>query len=597
MKGDNFDKKEVLINEFINSGINITPSTLSFISTLDEPLINVKTIIKEVSFLPSFKGHLTLNVLKQISNKEINKALQRALLREEDSQSSQEGDNIKPINITISNSSNIKESEEKKKIKPKLATNLQLITRSSISQEKPLTIDSTSSGLPINKSVKRVKKSNFESSKTTLAFIPEAKEYEISFEILKDPTGKIYTSGSYTDFYDLTLDKFNRLRNLMKKRPEVLSANNINNILRLTNKVEISVIGIVKENRKTKKGNTLLILEDVTGLINILFRRDSENQDNIKIVETTLNDQVVYVEGVFNPGERGNSGIVYGSYISKIDIPRDYEPNNSFDPLSLALISDTHIGSKEFVEKLWYRFTDLLNGKIGNKKQRELAGKIKYVIINGDLVDGIGIYPGQKNDLIFSDIYDQFKEATKLLSIIPDYIKIIYSSGNHEPVRTAIPRPAVPKKYSEEIRNLGVSCVGNPAFVKTHNVNTLIYHGDSILDMNMLIPGLENNKPAEAMKELLKCRHLAPVYGKKTQIAPTNKDWLVIDKIPDIFHTGHIHINEMDYYNHIALVNSGCFQSQTDFMNSLGIQPTPGILSIIDLVTLKGTQLDLKTSI
>ena len=597
MKDDNFDKKKVLINKFINSGINISPSTLGFIFTLDDPLIKVKTIIKEVSFLPTFKGHLTLNVLKQISNKEINKALQRALLREEYSQSSQEGDNINPINKTILNSSNKMESEEKKKIKQKLTTNLQLIKGSSLSQEKPVINDSARNGLLINKSVKRVKNSNFESTKTTLAFKPSAKEYETSFEILKDPTGKIYTSGSYTDFYDLTLDKFNRLRNLMKKRPEVLSANNINNILRLTNKVEISVIGIVKENRKTKKGNNLLILEDVTGLLNILIRRDSENQDNIKIVEATLNDQVVYIEGVYNPGERGNSGIVYGNYISKIDIPKNFEPNKSYDPLSLALISDIHIGSKEFVEKLWYRFIDLLNGKIGNKKQRELAGKIKYIIINGDLVDGIGIYPSQKNDLIFSDIYDQFKEATKILSKIPDYIKIIYSSGNHEPVRTAIPRPAVPKKYSEEIRNLGVTCVGNPAYIKTHNVNTLIYHGDSILDMNMLIPGLENNKPAEAMKELLQCRHLAPVYGKKTQIAPTNKDWLLIDKIPDIFHTGHIHINEMGYYNHITLVNSGCFQSQTDFMKSLGIQPTPGILSIIDLDTLKGTQLDLKTSV
>jgi DNA polymerase II small subunit len=111
----------------------------------------------------------------------------------------------------------------------------------------------------------------------------------------------------------------------------------------------------------------------------------------------------------------------------------------------------------------------------------------------------------------------------------------------------------------------------------------------------MLVPGLENNKTAETMKEFLKCRHLAPVFGKKTQIAPTNKDWLIIDKIPDIFHTGHIHINDMGLYNNnIVLVNSGCFQSQTDFMNSLGIHPTPGILSIIDLDTLKGTQLDLK---
>ena len=118
-----------------------------------------------------------------------------------------------------------------------------------------------------------------------------------------------------------------------------------------------------------------------------------------------------------------------------------------------------------------------------------------------------------------------------------------------------------------------------------------------MLDLNMLIPGLENNKPVESMKELLICRHLAPVYGKKTQIAPIDKDWLVIDKIPDIFHTGHIHINGMGSYSNIILTNSGCFQSQTEFMKSLGIKPTPGILSIIDLDTMKGTQLDLKSSV
>ncbi len=53
----------------------------------------------------------------------------------------------------------------------------------------------------------------------------------------------------------------------------------------------------------------------------------------------------------------------------------------------------------------------------------------------------------------------------------------------------------------------------------------------------------------------------------------------------------------MDYYNNVCLVNSGCFQSQTDFMNSLGIHPTPGILSIVELDTLKGTRLDLKNHI
>ena len=53
--------------------------------------------------------------------------------------------------------------------------------------------------------------------------------------------------------------------------------------------------------------------------------------------------------------------------------------------------------------------------------------------------------------------------------------------------------------------------------------------------MNMLIPDLAHDQPANTMKELLKCRHLAPIYGKKTQIAPTSKDWMIIDKVPDIF--------------------------------------------------------------
>ena len=112
----------------------------------------------------------------------------------------------------------------------------------------------------------------------------------------------------------------------------------------------------------------------------------------------------------------------------------------------------------------------------------------------------------------------------------------------------------------------------------------------------MLISDLENDKPVETMKELLKCRHLAPIYGKKTQIAPTSKDWLVIEKIPDIFHTGHLHINGIGQYRNVSLINSGCFQTQTDFMKSFGITPTPGIVPIIELDTFKSVELDLKSN-
>jgi DNA polymerase II small subunit len=597
MKSDTSEVKRIVLKKLVSSGINITPPLLDFILGLDNPIQKTSLIIKNTSFIAGFKSHLTKDILTQVSNKEIKNSLKRKLIKEENV--------LQRKNTRIGSENNQIEKTLVKKETESKAALISIDTSETFSRRTSDIEDKSQSPIPIISTQKptrtkldqQSKGKIIEGSKSALSFKPKAKDFDFQYNILKDPTGKLFTNGDYQDFYELTLDKYDRLRTLMRKRTEVHNADNINNILRLSSKVEVSVIALVSEIRKTRNENMLLTLEDLTGLISVLIRKDSENQNNIKIAERTLNDQMVYIEGTYNPGEKGKPGIIYGNYITKIDIPKDYNPNKSYEPLSIALISDTHIGSKEFEEKLWDRFTGFLNGKIGNRAQREQAGKIKYLVINGDLVDGIGVYPSQQEDLTITDIYQQYSKAAELLSSIPDYIKVIYSSGNHEPVRNALPRPAVPAKYSEELCDNGVSCVGNPSLIQTHNVTTLIFHGDSILDLNMLIPGLDHKKSVETMKEILKCRHLAPTYGKRTQIAPVNKDWLIIDKIPDIFHTGHIHINDMGTYNNITLVNSGCFQGQTDFMKSLGIKPTPGILSLVDLDTLKGLQLDLKNNL
>jgi len=435
--------------------------------------------------------------------------------------------------------------------------------------------------------MKTIKKTpRFESTKSIFTFKPIAKEYKSNYEVIQDPTNKLFTNGKYDDFYELTLDKYNKLKNLIRKRPDVSSSTNINSIFRISTSIEISTLGLVDNVRQTKKGNYLFTLEDLTGKISVLIQNNSEKLEFVKIIERTLNDQI--------PGEHGRKGIIFASYISKIDIPTNFQPNLSPDPLSIALISDIHIGSKEFEEGLFAKFINFLNGKSNNKILREKAGRIKYLVINGDLIDGIGIYPNQQEDLVITDIYKQFKKASDILLEIPDYIKIFFVSGNHEPVRNAIPRPAVPKKYCEDLVNMGVKCLGNPSLIKTHNVNTLIYHGESFHDINRLIHDLDINKPIETMKELLICRHLAPMFGGKTQIAPVNTDNLIIEKIPDIFHTGHVHINGIGKYRNVTLVNSGCFQAQTDFMKSFGIVPTPGIVPVIELDSLDFLTIDFK---
>lgn len=567
---------------------------LDFISNLNDPVAFTDQIIREVSFIPTFNGHLTKHILKTISNEEIQKALNRLSMKEELTLSYETSNKRDTTIIPLENSKNLSETSDKEQKHHIISKDFKKIKAESDGTKVHFQESSKSYKSPekIVKEALRIRPT--ESAKSSLIYKPIAKEYSFEYDVLKDPTGKIYTKGDYDEFYELTIDKFNQLSKLMKNRGDTLSATTINNVLRNTKSQEIAVIGMVNEIRKTKNGNYFLTLEDKTGKINVIIRKDIEDQEIIKTLGRTILDQMIFVDGTYNPGENGKKGIMFSNNLTKIDIPQDFQPEVSSEPLSITLISDTHIGSKEFEEDLWNRFVMFLNGKIGNKKLREIAGKIKYLVINGDLIDGIGVYPMQEEDLIIKDLYHQYEKASELLSEIPDYIKIFYSSGNHEPVRNAIPRPAVPKKYVEPLINNGVKCIGNPAVIKTHNVKTLVFHGDSLIDMNQLIPGLDNNNPIETMKELLICRHLAPIFGKKTQIAPVNKDWLVIDKIPDIFHTGHVHIFGMGDYNNVPLVNSGCFQSQTDFMKSFGIHPTPGIVPIIELNTLNPSPIDFK---
>ncbi|TFF93297.1 MAG: hypothetical protein EU543_03955 [Promethearchaeota archaeon] len=607
------EKRRILIKKLLNAGINVTPNVLNFIMSTNNPSESLDLIIKETSFIPTFNSHLTIEFLEKISNQEIQKALRRAIRKNivkdskklvniKEKKENQNRKNLKE-EINKENSSKNPKSFNKSVPNEKEIVNSTNFTSSS----KNIEANKISSTLMIEKQskqqsdIKKSKKKVMISDKikkmspaiSEFDFKPVAKEYDFDYNIKMDPTGKLFTSGEYDDFYNLNIDKFNQLYQLMRKRPETQSTINIGNILKFSEKSEVSTIGLVNEYRKTKNGHYFIVLEDLTGLINVLVRKDSEFKDVINTAKTIINDQMLYVQGEYNPGKQGNEGIIFASVISKIDIPTGLKPNLSLDPLSIILISDTHIGSREFEEKLWNKMIDFLNGNLGNKNLRETAGKVKYIIINGDLVDGIGVYPNQQEDLIIGDIYKQYEKAASLISKIPNYIKIFYSSGNHEPVRNAIPRPGVPKKYCQTLIDIGVKIVGNPCIIETNSVETLVFHGDSLLDLNLLIPGLKNEKPVDSMKELLKCRHLAPAYGNKTQIAPIENDWLVIKEIPQIFHTGHLHINGLGSYRNVQLVNSGCFQTQTDYMKSFGITPTPGRIPLFELNSLNSFELDL----
>jgi len=88
---------------------------------------------------------------------------------------------------------------------------------------------------------------------------------------------------------------------------------------------------------------------------------------------------------------------------------------------------------------------------------------------------------------------------------------------------------------------------------------------------------------------LLKARHLAPTYGGRTPIAPEQEDMLVMTEVPDILHSGHVHVTDVQSYRGTLVVNSGAWQSQTKFQQTMGIVPSPGLGILINLSTLQPT--------
>ena len=66
---------------------------------------------------------------------------------------------------------------------------------------------------------------------------------------------------------------------------------------------------------------------------------------------------------------------------------------------------------------------------------------------------------------------------------------------------------------------------------------------------------------------------------------------MVIERVPDVFHAGHVHVLKHDTYRGTLIVNSGAWQEQTEYMRKMGLVPIPGIVPIVNLQTLQVTSL------
>ncbi|MFZ2070928.1 MAG: DNA-directed DNA polymerase II small subunit [Halobacteriota archaeon] len=377
----------------------------------------------------------------------------------------------------------------------------------------------------------------------------------------------------YKDFLPHFLDRYERLSGIIRRRV------NCGQIRFLRNGrvgEDVSVVGMVASVNKTAKGNLLVDLEDPSGHMSVILPPHEE----------IIPDEIIGVTGSLL-----DRGFLFGNRVIHPDVPIPSSSSQSSLPSSsnhacgskehvyAVLISDLHVGSNTFLEATWYSFTQWLN-------EEAKRVNIAYLIVAGDVVDGIGIYPAQEDDLAITDIEEQYKIAGRYFHEFSSHVHVVVAPGNHDAVRTAEPQPSLPPEYQKYFPD-NTCFVSNPAYIRIGDRLVLMYHGQSFDDFVNSVPRLNYSNPEEMMEEMLKKRHVAPIYGNSVSIVPDGHDYGVIDPVPEIFHCGHSHTVGIAKYRGVLLVNSGTWQSQTPYQKKLNINPVPGCATLVDISTRK----------
>lgn len=392
-------------------------------------------------------------------------------------------------------------------------------------------------------------------------------------DIIKNPAvGQSKNIGSVGTISDLFRDRFETIAELLAMQAGFKATGTIKDLTNerkrsgFKNKV-YKTVGIVESSRRTKSGGKMVTLEDNSGTMDVFIRKEDPAVDSL------MNDDVIGITGRF---DKNNPKMFWVDEVQYVDVLLKHQNKGGkdYDPISIAFISDVHMGSKYFLENTWDKMMRWLN-------TAPLAKNIKYLVLSGDTVDGAGVYPNQNKNLTIDNVYEQYQFCADKLDELPDHITPIMLPGNHDAVRPAEPQPVleniIQKKFNSAVH------VGNPCRVNLNGIDVLSYHGKGMDDIIPRIDEVTYEDSVVGMKYMLKKRHLAPIWGERNALSPEEYDQMVIRTPPDIFVTGHTHSHATDWYNGVPLVVSSTMQGQTDFMQMLGYSSMKGFLTIYNI--------------
>ncbi len=389
------------------------------------------------------------------------------------------------------------------------------------------------------------------------------------YQLLSDPD-PLGIAGPLEGVEALLKGRFLRLARILKGRPELADRRPLSNLGRAEG--ETAIIAMLSDFRVTNKGHhRLLSLEDESGTADVLVPRDLPGG-----ADTFLPDEVLGLR-VLPPRKEG--GLAVARAIYRPDVPVRRATKRVGRPSRVLFLSDLHIGSKGFLTEPWQDLVEFLRGR---GPSPDLVEGLEHVVIAGDLVDGIGVYPGQEADLAIPDVVEQYAELGRRLRELPSHLNVLAVPGNHDAVCPAEPQPALPPELSRTLPS-NVHILPNPSTFLLEGLVMTAYHGRSFDEMIPRIPNARYEEPLPVMRRMLSMRHLGPTYGGKTPLTPRAVDGLLLDPLPDIFVTGHTHTYGVERWRGSLLINASTWLAETEYQRMRNIRPDPAKATLVDL--------------
>ena len=370
---------------------------------------------------------------------------------------------------------------------------------------------------------------------------------------LLNPMNLSKLKGETNEFLKLIQFRFNFFKKKLTEENLNIYKTNVQEIKQKNNinQENVNIIGYIRE---IKKGNNIstILIEDEFGII------------YGKIENELLEKEIIFPnEILLFLGKIKLKKFFIIKIIRKKQIMRKNYEKKDF---KIFILSDLHSSHYDFKKKRWDK---MINWLIKNYKKN----KIKYLLILGDNVEGIGIYPKQEFDIIFNTLKEQYNYLKELLKKIPLEIRIICIPGNHDIVRLSEPQP----QLTEDIKKMLDSRIiffNNPALIEIETYRLLIYHGRALNQFSdQFIDKFPFSDPIPGMKQMIEMSHICPTIQGRTQLYPTKEDYLILNNDINVFLTGHIHMIRYGNKNGIHLVNCSAWIGQTHGMKKSNIFP------------------------